>query len=69
MTDQRRVGPSDAAELSYEPARAERAAVERREAGGCTLEETLAPLERGEAYRRRLDGARACLDADAEHTW
>jgi exodeoxyribonuclease VII small subunit len=63
MTDQSRVGPSDVAELSYEQARAEPAAVvERLEAGGCTLEEALALCQRG------LDGARARLDAGAEHT-
>jgi exonuclease VII small subunit len=52
MTDQSRVGPSDVAELSYEQARAEPAAVvERLEAGGCTLPQ-----------------ARPRLDAGAEHT-
>jgi exodeoxyribonuclease VII small subunit len=55
------------AELSYEQARAELAAVvERLEAGGCPLEEALALWERGEALaevcQRRLDGARARLD-------
>ncbi|MPZ28166.1 MAG: exodeoxyribonuclease VII small subunit [Micromonosporaceae bacterium] len=60
-------GPA-VAELSYEQARAELASVvERLEAGGCTLEEALALWERGEALaaicQRRLDGARARLDA------
>lgn len=73
MTDQSRVGPSDVAELRYEQARAEPAAVvERLEAGGCTLEAALALSERGEALaeacQHRLDGSRARLDAGAEHT-
>ena len=55
-------------ELSYEEARAELAAVvERLEAGGTTLEESLALWERGEKLadtcQRWLDGARARLDA------
>jgi exodeoxyribonuclease VII small subunit len=55
-------------ELSYEEARAELAAVvEKLEAGGTTLEESLALWERGEkladACQRWLDGARARLDA------
>jgi exodeoxyribonuclease VII small subunit len=55
-------------ELSYELARAELAAVvERLEAGGSTLEESLALWERGEQLaavcQRWLDGARARLDA------
>lgn len=54
-------------ELSYEQARAELATVvERLEAGGATLEESLALWERGEALaeicQRRLDGARERLD-------
>jgi exodeoxyribonuclease VII small subunit len=53
-------------ELSYEQARAELAAVvEKLEAGGSTLEESLALWERGEALadvcQRWLDGARARL--------
>lgn len=61
-------GDPAVAEPSYEQARAELASVvERLEAGGCTLEEALALWERGEALaeicRRRLDGARARLDA------
>jgi exodeoxyribonuclease VII small subunit len=55
-------------ELSYEQARAELAqVVERLEAGGATLEESLALWERGERLaevcQRWLDGARARLDA------
>ena len=55
-------------ELSYEQARAELAAVvEKLEAGGTTLEESLALWERGEKLadtcQRWLDGARARLDA------
>jgi exodeoxyribonuclease VII small subunit len=53
-------------ELSYEQARAELASVvERLEAGGATLEESLALWERGEELagicQRWLDGARARL--------
>lgn len=56
------------AELSYEQARDELVAVVARlEAGGATLEESLALWERGEALAARcqewLDGARARLDA------
>jgi len=55
-------------QLSYEQARAELASVvERLEAGGGTLEESLALWERGEQLadvcQRWLDGARARLDA------
>jgi exodeoxyribonuclease VII small subunit len=55
-------------ELSYEAARAELEDVVRRlEAGGLTLEESLALWERGEALAKVcqdwLDGARARLDA------
>lgn len=55
-------------ELSYEEARAELAeVVQRLEAGGITLEESLALWERGEALaaicQAWLDGARARLDA------
>ncbi|MGK5672823.1 exodeoxyribonuclease VII small subunit [Micromonospora sp. URMC 106] len=54
--------------LSYEQARAELASVvERLEAGGTTLEESLALWERGEKLagicQRWLDGARARIDA------
>jgi exodeoxyribonuclease VII small subunit len=56
------------AELSYEQARAELAAVvEKLETGGASLEESLALWERGEELaalcQRWLDGARARLDA------
>ena len=59
-----RVGP----ELTYEQARAELAAVvEKLEAGGTTLEESLALWERGETLaevcQQWLDGARVRLDA------
>jgi exodeoxyribonuclease VII small subunit len=58
---------SERAELSYEQARAELATVvERLEAGGSTLEESLALWERGEELadicQRWLDGARKRLD-------
>ncbi|AOW88883.1 MULTISPECIES: exodeoxyribonuclease VII small subunit [Streptomyces] len=54
--------------LGYEQARDELIEVVRRlEAGGTTLEESLALWERGEELakvcRNRLDGARARLDA------
>lgn len=56
-------------ELSYERARAELASVvEKLEAGGCTLEESLALWERGEQLaalcQQFLDGARGRLDSD-----
>jgi exodeoxyribonuclease VII small subunit len=56
------------AELTYEQARAELAAVvEKLESGGSTLEESLALWERGEQLaticQQWLDGARAKLDA------
>ncbi|GGR69246.1 hypothetical protein GCM10010252_04090 [Streptomyces aureoverticillatus] len=59
---------AEAAALGYEQARDELIEVVRRlEAGGTTLEESLALWERGEelaaACRRWLDGARARLDA------
>lgn len=55
-------------ELSYEQARAELAAVvEKLEAGGATLEESLALWERGEQLaavcQKWLDNARERLDA------
>jgi exodeoxyribonuclease VII small subunit len=58
-------------ELSYELARGELATVvEKLEAGGTTLEESLALWERGEQLaevcQRWLDGARARLDAARE---
>ncbi|GAA2395029.1 hypothetical protein GCM10010420_20430 [Streptomyces glaucosporus] len=60
--------PPPAGEMGYEQARDELIAVVRRlEAGGSTLEESLALWERGEELaavcRRWLDGARARLDA------
>ncbi|MFE9772730.1 exodeoxyribonuclease VII small subunit [Streptomyces sp. NPDC005931] len=59
---------AEAEALGYEQARDELIEVVRRlEAGGTTLEESLALWERGEELaklcRRRLDGARARLDA------
>jgi exodeoxyribonuclease VII small subunit len=58
--------------LSYEQARAALATVvERLEAGGSTLEESLALWERGERLaavcQRWLDGARTRLDGTADH--
>ena len=58
----------DTQELSYEQARDELVDVVRRlEAGGTTLEESLALWQRGEKLaqvcQRWLDGARAKLDA------
>ncbi|WP_031506476.1 exodeoxyribonuclease VII small subunit [Streptomyces megasporus] len=60
--------PPPIGEMGYEQARDELIAVVRRlEAGGSTLEESLALWERGEELaavcRRLLDGARARLDA------
>jgi len=57
---------SEQKQLSYEQARAELAGVvERLEAGGTTLEESLALWERGEELadicQRWLDGARSRL--------
>ncbi|MFF4171299.1 exodeoxyribonuclease VII small subunit [Streptomyces sp. NPDC001744] len=59
---------TDGTALGYEQARDELIEVVRRlEAGGTTLEESLALWERGEELakvcRLRLDGARARLDA------
>lgn len=56
----------DGEPLSYEQARAELASVvDKLEAGGCTLEESLALWERGERLaaicQRWLDGARERL--------
>jgi exodeoxyribonuclease VII small subunit len=61
----------DVADLSYEQARDELVSVvSRLEAGGATLEESLALWERGEALAARcqewLDGARVRLDAARE---
>jgi exodeoxyribonuclease VII small subunit len=62
--------PIDLESLDYEQARDElAAAVQRLEAGGLTLEESLALWERGEALaahcQAKLDSARARLDAAA----
>lgn len=59
--------PTPVDELSYEDARAELVdTVHKLEAGGATLEESLALWERGEqlaqACQRLLDGARKRLD-------
>ncbi len=59
------------ADLSYEQARDELiATVQKLEAGGTTLEESLTLWERGEELaavcQRFLDGARAKLDASTE---
>ncbi|WP_341719043.1 exodeoxyribonuclease VII small subunit [Micromonospora sp. FIMYZ51] len=66
MSDEQTSGADG--QLSYEQARAELASVvERLEAGGTSLEESLALWERGEALavicQRWLDGARARIDA------
>jgi exodeoxyribonuclease VII small subunit len=63
----------DADELSYEQARDELVDVVRRlEAGGTTLEESLALWQRGEhlaqVCQRWLDGARAKLDAAVQQS-
>ncbi|WP_067431646.1 exodeoxyribonuclease VII small subunit [Nocardioides jensenii] len=60
-------------ELSYESAREELiTVVQRLEAGGTSLEESLALWERGEKLARTcqgwLDGARKRLDAAVEST-
>jgi exodeoxyribonuclease VII small subunit len=62
--------PPDVESLTYEQAREELLEVVRAlEAGGTTLEDSLALWERGEALAARcqswLDGARATLDAAA----
>ncbi|MBU2694542.1 exodeoxyribonuclease VII small subunit [Nocardioides sp. WV_118_6] len=66
MTDE--PGTATTEELSYEDARAELVEVVRQlEAGGTTLEESLALWERGEALatvcQGWIDGVRARLDA------
>ncbi|MDN4171335.1 exodeoxyribonuclease VII small subunit [Nocardioides sp. SOB77] len=63
--------PTPQQELSYEAAREELIEVVRRlEAGGTTLEESLALWERGEhlatACQQWLDGARQRLDSALE---
>lgn len=66
MSDDKHAGPDE--RLSYEQARAELASVvERLEAGGTSLEDSLALWERGEELavvcQRWLEGARARIDA------
>ncbi|WP_432148869.1 exodeoxyribonuclease VII small subunit [Streptomyces sp. bgisy029] len=68
MTDDGTVAAAATSTLGYEQARDELIEVVRRlEAGGTTLEESLALWERGEELakvcRRWLEGARARLDA------
>ncbi|AXE88323.1 MULTISPECIES: exodeoxyribonuclease VII small subunit [unclassified Streptomyces] len=68
MTSEVEQAPGTDEALGYEQARDELIEVVRRlEAGGTTLEESLALWERGEELakvcRRWLDGARARLDA------
>ncbi|WP_328905611.1 exodeoxyribonuclease VII small subunit [Streptomyces sp. NBC_00234] len=68
MTDDGTTTAAAAGTLGYEQARDELIEVVRRlEAGGTTLEESLALWERGEELarvcRRWLEGARARLDA------
>ncbi|MFB7928728.1 exodeoxyribonuclease VII small subunit [Streptomyces sp. NPDC056039] len=68
MTSEVDEAPGATEALGYEQARDELIEVVRRlEAGGTTLEESLALWERGEELakvcRRWLDGARARLDA------
>ena len=68
MTDDGTTTAATAGTLGYEQARDELIEVVRRlEAGGTSLEESLALWGRGEELakvcRRRLDGARARLDA------
>lgn len=70
MTTPTEPEPSGAPEISYEQARAELAAVvEKLEAGGTTLEESLALWERGERLaevcQRWLDAARARLESSS----
>jgi exodeoxyribonuclease VII small subunit len=67
MTDPRGMTDPKSESLSYEEAREELIETVRRlEAGGTTLEESLALWERGEALAKRcqewLDGARRRLD-------
>ncbi|MEO3743813.1 exodeoxyribonuclease VII small subunit [Plantactinospora sp. B5E13] len=68
MTDAEKRAGAPAEGLSYEQARAELASVvERLEAGGTSLEESLALWERGERLAEVcqgwLDGARQRIDA------
>ncbi|MFB9235226.1 exodeoxyribonuclease VII small subunit [Plantactinospora siamensis] len=68
MADQKKNVTEPAERLSYEEARAELASVvERLEAGGTSLEDSLALWERGERLaaicQRWLDGARERIEA------
>ncbi|MFJ6001262.1 exodeoxyribonuclease VII small subunit [Arthrobacter sp. NPDC092385] len=68
MTENNQTQPADVQTLSYEQAREELVAVVARlEAGGVSLEESLALWERGEALADRceawLEGAKARLAA------
>ena len=68
VTEGQGAGLPEEEQLGYEQAREELVEVVRRlEAGGTSLEESLALWERGEALarvcQRWLDGARARLDA------
>ena len=68
QSDRSAEGEAEEAGLGYEHARAQLVeVVQRLEAGGTSLEESLALWERGEELakvcRRWLDGARARLDA------
>ena len=68
MSDDKTAEPAESAGLSYEQARDELVEVVRRlEAGGTTLEDSLALWERGEELarvcERWLEGARARLAA------
>jgi exodeoxyribonuclease VII small subunit len=67
MTDPTPDGPAETEQLSYETAREELVETVRRlEAGGITLEESLALWERGEhlatVCQQWLDGVRERLD-------
>ena len=71
MTEDTTGAADDVRQLSYEDARAELVEVVRQlEAGGTTLEESLALWERGEALatvcQGWIDGVRARLDAVLE---
>lgn len=72
-TDAQETGSQETGSQSYEEAREELVEVVRRlEAGGTTLEESLALWERGEALARScqdwLDGARRRLEEVTEQT-
>jgi exodeoxyribonuclease VII small subunit len=71
MADQHKAAPDDGEALSYETAREELVETVRRlEAGGTTLEESLALWERGERLaticQQWLDGVRQRLDETLE---